>query len=156
MELIDEENLLKFVQEISTKYFQKSFEDEVCFNKRLRTTGGRYIPKLRRIELNPKYFLESDEEEFIGIIKHELCHYHLHIEGKGYKHRDNEFRELLKKTGSPRFCTPLTSEPKYKYIYKCKDCKFLYRRKRRVNTKKFRCGRCKGKLELSEEAREYY
>ena len=27
-------------------------------------------------------------EELIGIIKHELCHYHLHLEGKGYQHRD--------------------------------------------------------------------
>ena len=38
-------------------------------------------------------------EELIGIIKHELCHYHLHLEGKGYQHRDKDFKELLKKVG---------------------------------------------------------
>ena len=36
-------------------------------------------------------------DELISIIKHELCHYHLHQEGKGYKHRDQDFKDLLKK-----------------------------------------------------------
>ena len=46
-------------------------------------------------------------EELIRIIKHELCHYHLHLEGKGYKHRDQDFKELLQKVGASRFCSPL-------------------------------------------------
>ena len=56
-------------------------------------------------------------EELIGVIKHELCHYHLHIEGKGYQHRDADFRELLKRTNSPRFCSTLSGE-KSKEDYK--------------------------------------
>lgn len=147
MELLDEESLYQLVDELSRDYFNKPFIDRVIFNKRLRTTGGRYLPTKRTIELNPKYYLEM-REEFVGIIKHELCHYHLHIEGKGYKHGDADFKRLLKKTGSPRYCNPLPSAQKmYKYLYRCKQCHFKYKRARRVNIKRYRCGKCHGELE---------
>lgn len=139
--------LFQWIDQISKDYFDKPFIDEVVMNNRLRTTGGRYIPAKRRIELNPKYLSELGEKEFIGIIKHELCHYHLHIEGKGYKHRDPEFRSLLKKTGSPRFCQALPSKTQERnHIYMCSQCGVEYKRVRRVDTKRYRCGRCKGQL----------
>ncbi|MDL4839049.1 SprT family protein [Aquibacillus rhizosphaerae] len=144
---IQQDELEQIVNEISQVYFNKPFLDKVLFNYRLKTTGGRYIPSRRTIELNPKYPVELGEEEFFGIIKHELCHYHLHIEGKGYSHRDLEFKELLKRTGSPRFCQPLPSMKKqgvHKYI--CLECSQEYYRRRVINTKKYRCGKCKGKL----------
>lgn len=146
MELLDEKSLYRLVDEISRKYFHKPFLDRVTFNHRLRTTGGRYWPAKRTIELNPKYYTEM-KEEFIGIIKHELCHYHLHIEGKGYKHGDPEFKQLLKETGSPRYCSPLPSVKKmYKYLYRCTGCSLEYKRARRVDVNKYRCGKCKGEL----------
>ncbi|MBW9235681.1 hypothetical protein JQK62_26520, partial [Leptospira santarosai] len=58
--------------------------------------------------------------------RHELCHYHLHIEGKGYKHRDKEFKDLLKVTKSPRFCANLGSVKRKKketqHVYACISC----------------------------------
>lgn len=151
MTIIQEIQLRELVDGISQEYFNKPFADEVRFNYRLRTTGGRYIPSKRLIELNPKYAMVEDQTEFIGIIKHELCHYHLHIEGKGYKHRDKDFRNLLQATGSPRFCSPLPNETEqHKYLYVCQKCSHEYRRKRRVNTEKYRCGRCRGELRRHE------
>ena len=47
-------------------------------------------------EINPLVVEVYGMEELIGVIKHELCHYHLHIEGKGYRHRDADFKNLLK------------------------------------------------------------
>ncbi|ASN07076.1 SprT family protein [Virgibacillus necropolis] len=147
MNLLNEKELYELVYDISSNYFNKPFKDQVRFNSRLRTTGGRYIPSKRIIELNPKYVLEMDEDEFIGIIKHELCHYHLHIEGKGCKHGDLDFRNLLKKTGSPRHCNPLPSYKKEKrHHYICESCRRVYKRQRRVNVTKYRCGKCGGKL----------
>ena len=35
-------------------------------------------------------------------------------------------------------------------IYECLSCGALIRRRRRVNLQKYRCGRCMGKLRLSE------
>src|SRR5690625_4776552 len=105
------------------------------------------------IVFNPKYILEMDIVEVICIVKHELCHYHLHIQGKGYRHGDRDFKELLKKTGSPRFCNPLPSNQAKNnyYIYICIKCKHEYKRKRRVNVKRFVCGRCGGNLQKQKD-----
>ncbi|WP_407644126.1 SprT family protein [Filobacillus milosensis] len=146
---MDNLELQKLIKQISLQYFYKPFVGEARFNSRLRTTGGRYIPSTSVIEINPKYLTELGEQELIGIIKHELCHYHLHIKGKPYHHRSKEFRHLLKITGSPRFCKILPSEEqKRTIIYKCQKCGMEYNRKRNVNVQKYRCGKCKGKLKL--------
>ncbi|MCA0972781.1 SprT family protein [Halobacillus litoralis] len=144
---MEQSALRNWTNELSETYFSKPFVDDVMFNPRLRTTGGRYIPSKRVIELNPKYLKELGEEEFAGIIKHELCHYHLHIEGKGFGHGDPEFKELLRVTGSPRHCSPLPSERvKTYHQYQCQSCGKTYERKRKVDTSKYCCGKCKGKL----------
>ncbi|MFC3039285.1 SprT family protein [Virgibacillus xinjiangensis] len=147
MNLLTQKGLHQLVDHLSREYFSKPFLHEVRFNSRLRTTGGRYIPAKKLMELNPKYAEEMDRFELEGIIKHELCHYHLHIEGKGYRHGDPEFKRLLRQTGSPRHCNPLPSqENRHKHIYRCTKCKTEYRRVRRVDVKKYTCGKCKGKL----------
>jgi SprT-like protein len=147
MKQLNEKELKDLVNDISIEFFHKPFVDKVIFNSRLRTTGGRYLPMKRLIELNPKYLYEMDHNEFIGIIKHELCHYHLHIEGKGYKHSDKEFKTLLEQTGSPRHCKPLPSNlNSQKHQYECQKCGQIYQRVRRVNINKYRCGICRGKL----------
>ncbi|RYG71857.1 SprT family protein [Lentibacillus lipolyticus] len=144
---LSEKELNERINTLSLQFFHKPYRDKAVFNHRLRTTGGRYIPVRRTIEVNPKYAMECDEEELDGILKHELCHYHLHIEGKGYKHGDKDFKELLRKTGSPRHCNPLPSEDnRPKHTYRCKQCDHIYKRIRRIDLKKYRCGRCKGEL----------
>ena len=148
-----DQQLSELVSGISTKYFGKDFKHTARFNKRLRTTGGRYMLRTHIIEINPLVLEKHGMDELIGVIKHELCHYHLHIEGKGYKHRDADFRQLLKKTNSPRFCSTLVDARKQKsikvYVYECSKCGLRYRRKIRLNTQKFRCGKCFGELVLS-------
>ena len=147
-----DEQLTTMVSSISEDIFGKKFVHEAYFNKRLKTTGGRYMLRTHCIEINPRVIEMHGEEELIGIIKHELCHYHLHLEGKGYKHRDRDFRELLRATNSPRFCSSLVERKvanrPFKHQYKCSKCGLLYRRKIRMNTKKFRCGKCFGELVL--------
>lgn len=99
--------LQALVEKISLEHFQKPFRHKAYFNNRLRTTGGRYMLRTHHIEINRKYLEQLGLEELKGIIKHELCHYHLHLEGKGYRHRDADFKNLLKKVNAPRYCTPL-------------------------------------------------
>lgn len=148
---MEQKELEILTKQISWNVFKKPFVDSVYFNRRLRTTGGRYLPRERVIELNPKYLNELGYDEFVGIIKHELCHYHLHIEGKGFQHRDSDFKQLLKETNSPRFCNPLPStQSALKYYYQCKNCSQVYGRKRKMDVKRYRCGKCKGKLHVLE------
>lgn len=138
------------VEKVSVDYFDRPFLHKAMFNKRLRTTGGRYLLKSHNIELNYHYYKAYGEEGLIEVIKHELCHYHLHIMGKGYRHRDKDFRVLLKQVGAPRFCKSMKEDEKEekRYTYKCKNCQFQYERRRKVDTKRYVCGKCRGKLEL--------
>lgn len=149
-----DETLQELVEKISIKYFQKPFHHNAIFNKRLRTTGGRYLLRTHHIEINPKYLIECGMEELVSIIKHELCHYHLHLENKGFQHRDQDFKELMKQTGAPRHCQMLPSlkekkrtTSKKRYLYTCLTCGLHYERRKRMNPTRYRCGRCAGELD---------
>ena len=144
--------LTGLIKEISETMFKKPFIHKGVFNSRLRTTGGRYMLRSHNIEINPSSYEKFGYKELEGIIKHELCHYHLHLEGKGYKHRDADFRNLLQQTGSPRFCSHIEQNGKSRttkrYIYQCVSCRTDYTRKIRMNTERYRCGRCAGRLAM--------
>lgn len=146
-----DQELQKLVETVSAEHFFKPFCHHVRFNPRLRTTGGRYLLKSHDIELNPRHLQEHGETELINIIKHELCHYHLHLEGKGYKHADPDFKDLLKHVGGSRYCQQVgdgRQHLSYKYELVCLKCQMSYKRKRKINLARYVCGRCKGKLQL--------
>ncbi len=147
---MSDEQVQRLVEELSAEKFGRPFLHKAYFNKRLKTTGGRYLLHSHNIELNKKLYDHFGEEELRGIILHELCHYHLHIRGLGYKHRDHDFRQLLKEVGAPRFCSTIETEKKIRkqtvHTYICIDCHQFYRRKRKIDTNKYCCGKCKGKL----------
>lgn len=148
MLMVDAE-LQILVEKISSEVFKKPFLHRASHNGRLRTTGGRYMLGNHSIQINPLVFQIHGIEELIGVIKHELCHYHLHLEGKGYQHRDADFKNLLHETSSPRYCKQLAKRNEKTtsfYIYECKTCKLIYKRRRRMNVSKYRCGKCASEI----------
>jgi SprT-like protein len=151
---MNDQSLQRLTEQISRDCFGKKFRHRAYFNRRLRTTGGRYALHSHDIEINPKHFEYYGTEEVISIIKHELCHYHLHIEGKGYQHRDREFKKLLKQVGGSRHCQRLPgarSSSLKIHIYQCGECSSEYERRRRMNTEKYVCGKCRGPLKKIAE-----
>ena len=84
-------------------------------------------------------------EALIGVIKHELCHYHLHQTGGGYRHRDQDFKRLLHQVGGSRFVERM-KDPNF--IYECTACHHRYPRMHKMNTTRYVCGKCRGKLIL--------
>lgn len=144
---LTDDQLQSLVEKISLVFFEKKFRHKAFFNRRLKTTGGRYHLNSHDIDFNPKVFELYGEDELIKVIKHELCHYHLHLENKGYQHKDAEFKSLLKQTGGSRYVRPLVEQkPQSYHQYQCKKCQTLILRKRRINTQRFVCGKCRGKL----------
>lgn len=145
---MEDNELQHLVEKLSIEYFQMPFLHKAYFNTRLRTTGGRYLLKSHNIEFNKKSYEQFGIGELRGIILHELCHYHLHLLGKGYKHRDADFRALLKKVGAPRFCSSVDRGMKSinVHLYECVNCKQQYQRKRRINLAKYRCSKCLSQL----------
>lgn len=145
------EDLQQHTEALAISFFGKPFRHRIYFNSRLRSTGGRYLLNTHDIEINPKQYEHFGIKEIEKIIKHELCHYFLHIEGKGYQHRDKDFRQLAQKVGAPRFCSPTESyDKRVNYEYMCSKCQQTFFRIRRVNVKKMRCGKCGGSLELQK------
>lgn len=138
-----DEQLQSLVEEVSLEAFGLPFSHEAFFNNRLKTTGGRYHLNDHHIDFNPA-MADLGKEVLIGIIKHELCHYHLHLQKKGYRHKDQEFKQLLKQTNGSRYAPSLPS--KNKWHYHCQNCGAQFVRARRINTTRYVCGRCQGKL----------
>lgn len=151
VESMDNAKLQILTESISKNEFGLLFKHNAYFNPRLRTTGGRYLLRSHDIEINPKQFEKFGETALEDIIKHELCHYHLHLQGKGYQHKDYDFKMLSKKVGAPRFCKAVESyDDRANYIYKCLGCGSTFKRIKKVNTRKMVCGKCKGKLRLHQ------
>lgn len=145
-----EYELQKIVEEISKTFFGKPFKHHVRFNTRLTATGGRYLLRTHDIEINPKHYMLHGFREMEGIIKHELCHYHLHLESKGYKHGDQDFKALLKSVEAPRHCASVRVS-EYKYLYCCTNCGLEYKRRRVMDTRKYSCGKCRGRIKFVHE-----
>jgi SprT-like protein len=142
--------LQQWVERISLECFGKPFSHRATFNSRLRTTGGRYLLRSHHIEINRKQYDTYGADETEKIIKHELCHYHLHLQRRGYRHHDRDFRELLAKVGGTRFCQAIQGSIRklpVRYVLRCVDCGLQYPRKRKVDPRRYCCGQCRGKLQ---------
>jgi SprT-like protein len=148
---MDNQQLQQWIEQISLTSFGIPFKHKASFNSRLRSTGGRYFTKSHNIDISSLQLELHGKDEVEKIIKHELCHYHLHLARRGYQHRDPEFKQLLMQVGGTRFCSALPiakrKEP-YRYQLVCTSCQMEYLRKRKVNPNKYACGKCRGKLKL--------
>ncbi|MFC5470076.1 SprT family protein [Cohnella suwonensis] len=155
--------LQRWIERVSLRDFGRPFLHRASFNARLRATGGRYFTKSHNIEISPHQLAVHGEAETEAIIKHELCHYHLHLQRKGFQHRDADFKRLLAEVGATRHCKALPGADSrrlpVKYWLVCQSCGMRYPRKRKTDPRKYACGKCRGRLKLlladpaAEEAR---
>lgn len=140
-----DQTLQALVETISVTSFHRPFLHQARFNARLRTTGGRFHLNDSHLDFNPRLFAAVDDETRAGIIKHELCHYHLAQAGRGYMHRDADFKRLLAAVGGLRYA-PALAQASARYHYHCSHCGTNYARTRRINLRKYVCGRCHHRL----------
>ena len=150
-------NLTEYVRQVSIEDFGREFRHQAVWNSRLQTTGGRFFPKDRHLDFNPKIYQTFGLETFRKIVRHELCHYHLYDQGKVYRHKDPAFKQLLQQVDGLRFTPPLPEKagrPKRMYLYRCSHCGQEYRRKRKIDLKKYACGRCRSRLQFLEMRQE--
>ncbi|MFC0213225.1 SprT family protein [Paenibacillus chartarius] len=151
---MDDQQLQDWVERVSLSSFGLPFRHKARFNRRLRTTGGRYFTGSHDIEISPAQLETFGPEEVEKIIKHELCHYHLHILKRGYRHRDADFKQLLQQVGGSRYCQSIPHAdgrgPRrlpYRYKLVCTRCGTEYMRKKKLDVRKYSCGKCRGRLQ---------
>lgn len=149
MTFLKNDSLQNIVEKISLESFNKEFKHSAKFNKRLRTTGGRYNLATHDIEINPRMLTEHNEKILYGVIKHELCHYHLHLSNRKFQHKDRDFKDLLTAVDGLRFAP--ASKLLISYTYVCCNCQQVYTRKRKIDLKKYVCSKCHGKLKLQND-----
>jgi SprT-like protein len=145
-----DEELTELIKKVSQDNFGKPFIHHANFNPRLRSTGGRFHLNDRHIDINPKMYEVYGEDVLIGIIKHELCHYHLYNEGLPSQHRDHEFKVLLQQVGGLRYAPSVKKQNRHRklHVYECTKCGTIYRRVRKLDTRRYVCGNCRGKLKF--------
>lgn len=143
-------DLQALIEHISEASFHRPFCGRAVINRRLRTTGGRYFLTDHRIEINAHFLTPTAKKYLPGIIKHELTHYHLHQLGLGYRHQDPDFKQLLQAVGGSRYAPDLglRRPEKRRFLYLCQRCGQAYPRVRRLDLRRYRCGRCRGRLFL--------
>jgi len=135
---MSDSELQALVEQVSLADFGRPFVHKATFNRRLRTTGGRYVLQTHNLEINPLMIEEFDEQNLIGVIKHELVHYHNHIQGLPYQHKDRYFQTELQRIAGLRYA-PATSKAKVRkqqkhyWIYTCKNGHEIYRQRRLMN-----------------------
>ena len=141
-----DQQLQKLVQKVSLKYFARPFRHQARFDSRLRSTGGRYYLRTHDIDINPRMLTDFSRANLIGVIKHELCHYHLHLAGYSGRHKTAVFMRLLRAVGGSRYAP----QPKHRHwlAYRCRKCGWIYWRRRRINVRKYVCSKCHGRLDL--------
>jgi SprT-like protein len=139
------EELEKRTKQWSQQYFHRPFSHQIFFNRRLKTTGGRYHLVDHHIDINPLMLSQFDEENLKKVVLHELCHYHLHLMGADYHHRSAVFKQLLQQVGGLRYAPSVATVQRH-VIYECQNCHMRFTRSRHLNTKRYVCGRCGGKL----------
>lgn len=151
---MNDQELTELIKKVSQEYFGKPFIHQAFFNARLKTTGGRFHLKDRHIDINPKIYQQFGMDTLVGVIKHELCHYHLYNDGLPAQHRDRTFKILLQQVGGLRY-SPIQSVTKVKtyHVYECTNCRHIYHRVKRINTAKYVCGKCRGKLKYVKDLR---
>lgn len=104
--------LTDYVKMVSLEDFGKPFLHQAYWNKRLRTTGGRFFPNDGHLDFNPKIYEVYGLSIFRKIVRHELCHYHLYYEKKGYRHQDKDFKQLLAAVDGLRYAPSLPQDRK--------------------------------------------
>ena len=147
---ISDAALQRWVEEISERDFGKPFRHTARFNHRLRTTGGGIFPGITASRSIPLIWKRGRRRCWASSAT-ELCHYHLHLEGKDYRHRSPEFRRLLAQVGGLRYAPPLPGMSKslpVRYALICLRCGHIHLRKRKMDPRRYRCGACGGPLAL--------
>ena len=111
-------NLTEYVKRVSWEDFGLSFKHKAVWNKRLKSSGGRFFPKDGHLDFNPHLYEAYGLDVFRKIVRHELCHYHLYFAQKGYRHQDRDFKELLAAVGGLRYA-PKMAKTQACYTYIC-------------------------------------
>lgn len=152
-----ESKLTKYANDFLKENYDMHLIVPLKINGRLKTTIGRFRyyggteRKPISVELN-KFFVENNDMDIVkNVLKHELVHYALYMQGKPDSDGHPVFENELKKLGVVSQSTiqnyEITYKPKTIVVYTCNDCKYEHKRKRALkNNGRYHYCNCGGSL----------
>lgn len=161
--MITVHTLRQFAREWLKDTYQMDLEIPLEINARLKTTYGcfRYTivkatggTKPKAIHLN-KFFVENNNlESVVDVLKHELVHYALFMQGKPHSDGDYYFEKELKRlnvvsqeTINKKYDIKSKKIKKTVHLYKCMECDKTHTRGRALsNGGRYHQCICGGKL----------
>ena len=128
---ISEKNLRLMCEELMDKLWGDKLEIPVVISSRMTNSlglfysstvykNGQRVRQPLKIAISKSLLEYYSLENIEGVIKHELCHYHLYKKGGNFSDGDKEFEDELKRIGSHSTCT--LSRAGMMYTVKCSCC----------------------------------
>lgn len=152
---VDEKKLEALAQKLSLHFWGKPCTIPVRWNGRLTKAMGRFVfavkgdrKEAKQIELSKHAVRFINEEIFIAVLLHELCHYHQFISNLPYEDGHPQFEQELKRVGA--ISTNTVQLPQKAYILYCQKCKERLGTRKRLNTSKFLSRCCQANIEKQE------
>jgi SprT-like protein len=123
----------------------------VVWNGRLTSSMGRFIFSIKgkiripvKIELSKHAAQFINRDIFIGVMLHELCHYHLCRLGQPFDDHHPVFEKELARVGA--ISTNTVQIPQKAFQLLCSKCNKSIGVRKRINTKNYRSACCKEKI----------
>jgi SprT-like protein len=134
--------LKAWADELALRHFGASFDGTVAWAPRLRRRAGDYVPARNAIRLSGPYFDRYGTDQARATLLHELCHWWAWRHGGDHRENSRAFRDLLRRTGAPRYAPPPPDDGRSRptYRYRCPACGRLFVYRRRISG--YACSTC--------------
>ena len=153
---------ISHLEEVANEFLEENFNLSlnvpIRISKRMTSTFGSFIrtinnftgiTKEKEIVLSYNLIKYQSYETTIDVLKHECVHYALFKLDKPFKDGQVYFENTLRRLG-------VSSTRTYAYkgkahLYSCSDCSNSFTQKRKFDTSRYHCGKCKGSLRYIKE-----
>ncbi len=146
-----QEQLELLANQLSLQHWKKTCDIPVVWNGRLRAAMGRFAYTTKgkqriplKIELSKYAAQHLNKDTFISVLLHELCHYHLFIEGKPFHDHHPQFEMELVRVGA--ISTHTVQVPQKAYELFCSHCQKPLGKRKRINTKNYLSACCQREI----------
>lgn len=136
---------------LSQRFWQKNCPIPVVWNGRLSKAMGRFLFSHKgkkhlplRIEMSKHAAQFLTEDLFNAVLLHELCHYHLFIQGQPCDDHHPVFEKELRRVGA--ISTNTVQIPQKGFQLFCSQCAKSIGTRTRINTARYLSRCCKAKI----------
>jgi SprT-like protein len=145
--------LKKYADKFLMENYGMKLNVPLKLNGRLSKTLGWFIYKKKSnipvaVHLNKKFAQNNDQDLVLNVLKHELVHYALFMQGKPHSDGESYFENELKRRGIISQSTvDQYSITSVKQVYQCVECSYIFKRSKRLknNGRNHKCT-CGGSL----------